>query len=461
MVLFCLALTMAGFVGNTEEVMNKPILLKKISIPDQLLAKSQYGAFGGDIRIGDLTGDGRMDFLVYRGTGDMHDGGGYKPNFIGTFNMEGEILWVKGEPGRGKQPGRPGAVAIYDLDADGHTEVICLFVDAETSQKPQSFEDAEIMLLDGATGEIKKRAAPSELTGLSGKGRQWAHQRIIIANLRGNEKPQDFIIKLGHTVLAFDDDLNVLWTYKMPEYFDDPKNDIVASYIPAIGDLNGDGRDEVFGGYYLIDPDGNVLWEKVLGPHMDSVVIAEWDMHMRAIGSGGGFVMDEQGDVILELGEDVIPHGQELRVGRFDESVPGQQMMIRYNGHTPEVMLVGQTGEVIRRFRINPSPNNTDMEAIYWHGLHAPALLYNGGSLWQGNGMMFSRLPELPTEKGDKKMGWYHCIPVDAFESPGEELVVYNPWDRYIFLYSKPGQDGSASKKFTAGPRQYNVRLMD
>ena len=31
-----------------------------------LLSKSQYGTFGGDIRIGDLTSNGKMDFLVYR-----------------------------------------------------------------------------------------------------------------------------------------------------------------------------------------------------------------------------------------------------------------------------------------------------------------------------------------------------------------------------------------------------------
>jgi hypothetical protein len=136
-------------------------------------------------------------------------------------------------------------------------------------------------------------------------------------------------------------------------------------------------------------------------------------------------------------------------------------MMIRYNGHTPEVMLVGLKGDVIRRFRVNPSPNNTGMEAVYWHGPDAPALLYNGGVLWRGDGEKFADLPGLPETKGDPRQGWYHVIPVDLFESPGEEILVYNPWDRRIFLFTKAGRGGSALRKYVATPRQYNVRLMD
>ena len=101
------------------------------------------------------------------------------------------------------------------------------------------------------------------------------------------------------------------------------------------------------------------------------------------------------------------------------------------------------------------------MEAIYWHDADAPALLYNGGTLWRGNGERFSDLPGLPKAKGDRKQGWYHCIPIDIFESTGEELLVYNPWDRYIFLFTKTGPKGSVLKKFKVNQRQYNVRLMD
>ena len=450
LILFCVVVSTTCLGENTEEVQDKPILLKKIAVPDHLLSDSQYGTFGGDIRIGDLTGDGEMDFLVYR-TVD-----GVKPCFIGAFNLKGEVLWQKGKGG--EQPARPGPVAVYDIDGDGETEVICFFHDPTVSSPSDSLKDVNVQILDGKTGKVKKSVHPKEFDSLQGSGANWVHQRILIANLRGQPTQRDFIVKLGNTTLAFDSNLNVLWTYTNPwvEYSRCP------AYIPCVGDIDGDGKDEVNGGYFMLDDNGTIFWEKQLGRNMDSVAIAEWDNgKLRAFCSGFGHVMDHKGNVVLKLGKKVVPHGQELRVGRFDDSVPGPQMMIRYNGHTPEVMLISQRGKVIRRFRINESPNNTGMETIYWHDPDAPALLYNGGILWRGNGEKFSDLPGLPKAKGDKKQGWYHCIPTDIHGSPTEELLIYNPWDPYLFLYTKTSQKGSVFKKFTAGPRQYNVRLMD
>lgn len=447
---YCATVSTSCLAENEKKEMNKPILFKKIAVPDRFLVKSRSGDFGGDIRVGDLTGDGRMDFLVYRSIDDV------KPCYIGAFNDKGEVLWQKGKAGA--QPIRPGPVAVHDIDADGHAEVICFFHDPAVKSRPDSLKDVLVQILDGKTGEVKKSVHPPQFDDLNGSGPNWVHQRLLIANLRGGKTPGDFVVKLGKTVMAFDDQLRVMWTYtsQWDKYGECP------AYIPSVGDIDGDGKDEVNGGYFLLDNDGTVLWEKQLGKNMDSVAIAEWDNGKpRAFCSGYGHVMDHKGNIVLALGEKVVPHGQELRVGRFDGSVPGRQMMIRYNGHTPEVMLVSRQGNTIRRFRINESPNNTGMEAIYWHGLDAPALLYNGGVLWQGNGEKFSDLPDLPAAKGDKKMGWYHCIPVDAFESPGEELLVYNPWDRCILLYTKPGQAGATPRTFKAAPRQYNVRLMD
>lgn len=210
------------------------------------------------------------------------------------------------------------------------------------------------------------------------------------------------------------------------------------------------------------DIDGTVLWERQLGRNMDSVAMDEWDDgHVRAFCSGYGHVMDHEGNAILALGKDLVPHGQELRTGRFDPSVPGPQMIIRYKGHSPDVMLVGVDGNVIRTFRLNDSPNHTGMETVYWHGPDAPALLYHGGMLWQGNGHAFARLPDLPPVKGNPRQGWYHCIPVHMNEAPREDILVYNPWDRRVFLFTREGTRSAPPLPFTAGPRQYNPRLMD
>lgn len=434
----------------------QPILYQKIPIPAELLSQHTNNNFGGDIRIGDLTGNGEVDFLVYRSTGNMHDGGGMKPSFLGAFTIDGEILWYTGRGG--DQPGRPGPVALYDIDQDGSTEVIHFFVDQSVQSPPTSFKNVIVQIRNGSNGDLKKQASPSELTQLSGSGANWAHQRILITNLKGNPSPQEFMIKLGDTVLAFDHNLKILWTYTCPwtEYSQCP------AYIPSVGDIDNDGKDEINGGYFLLDDDGSILWENKLGDHMDSVAIAKWDDgSMRAFCSGFGHVMDQSGNIILKLGKEIVPHGQELRVAHFDDTIPGPQMMIRHQGHTQDVILVCVEGKVIRQFKINESPNNTGMEAIYWNGMDQPALLYNGGILWNGNGTISHEFPNLDKPYGNKRQGWYHCIPANVCGDKREEVILYNPWDQYIYIYSPYPIKKELFEGYISQPRQYNARLMD
>ena len=186
-----------------------------------------------------------------------------KPCFLGAFTANGRPLWSDGKGGT--QPSRPGPVAIHDLDGDGCTEVICFFHDEPIEADPTSMADVVIQIRDGATGCVKHEAAPSRFRSHRGQGPNWVHQRIMIANFRGLATPQDFVVKLGERVLAFDANLDILWEYESPwiEYGHCP------AYIPAVGDLDGDGRDEVNGGYFLVDHDGTILWQNDIARHMD------------------------------------------------------------------------------------------------------------------------------------------------------------------------------------------------
>ena len=434
----------------------EPSLFRRIAIPAELLTDGEHDGralrYGGDIRVGDLTGDGRPDLLVYRSADS-----GVKPCFMGAFDMDGRILWQVGEGG--EQPLRPGAVAIHDIDGDGAAEAVCLFLDPAVSCDANSMANTLIQVREGSTGEIKlQRPAPPELARLSGSGANWFHQRILIANFTGRPTPCDFVIKVGDTILAFDQRLEPLWTYRIRwnEYGD------CSAYTPAVGDIDGDGMDEVNGGYFLLDHDGRPLWEKKLARNMDSVAITEWDNgRTRAICSGGGRVLDERGNVIVSLGEDEVPHGQEVRCGRFLADSPGPDMIIRRNGHNTDAVVVNNGGEVVRRFNLNESPNNTGMEAVYWNGADAPALLCNGGVLWRGDGELFRELPGLPRPKGPPRMGWYHCIAGDFCGDEREEVLIYNPWADEVFIYTPAPLAEDAYTGYCPGPRQYNARLMD
>ena len=75
-----------------------PALFKKITVPKELRVQNDSLDYGGDIRIGDLTNNSQVDFIVYRGAeGDKN--GATKPCFIGAFDLFGNILWQKGEGG--------------------------------------------------------------------------------------------------------------------------------------------------------------------------------------------------------------------------------------------------------------------------------------------------------------------------------------------------------------------------
>ena len=117
-------------------------LYKRVAIPDAFLNETDGKAWGGDIRIGDLTGNGTVDLLVYKSLGGIH------PCFLGAFTLEGEPLWSLGDKHleirdadatdtylTTLSPDRPGPVAIYDIDADGKAEVICFWIDTDVSRQ--------------------------------------------------------------------------------------------------------------------------------------------------------------------------------------------------------------------------------------------------------------------------------------------------------------------------------------
>jgi len=295
------------------------LLFRQLAIPKPFLTTHKGHTFGGDLRIGDLNGDGRCDFLVYRCNDGAPKGahmGGMKPAFMGAFDLDGKPLWQVGMGGN--QPSRPMSVAIKDWTGDGADDVICFWHRPQPGLKTdwQSLADVAVQLRDGRTGKVLREVTPKAVTDRRRKdpvGANWVHQRLLIANFRGTPEPRDVVVKLGDTYVAMDERFNVLWTYRSEwvKYSQCP------AYIPAVGDIDGDGRDELLTGYHLIDHDGRLLWKNKLGANMDSVTIDRWQSKLRAICSGFGHVMDARGKVILSLGKEQVPHGQGGSGGGF------------------------------------------------------------------------------------------------------------------------------------------------
>lgn len=449
--------------------MSEAVLYKKVVLPEEFISVEEGRRVGGDIRIGDLSGDGAVDFLLYKSLG------GIKPSFLGAFNLAGEVLWSVGDRGfcvadadgegmlQTVSPDRPGPVVIYDIDRDGWQEVICFMVDAEVECSSKwDLAGVELVVLDGRTGAVKQRAAPEELrrcnAAVGGEMHiaNYVHQRLMIANFSGNAVAQDFVVKLGNDILAFNHRLEVLWHYRN-QYYRYPGH---SAYIPAVGDLDGDGCDEVNGGHYGLDHDGRVLWENFLGDNADSVLVEEWGGGPAAIISGSGQVLDAQAKHLLHLGDDVVPHGQEVRCGNFRPELPGCELAIRFNGHHPDVMIVDSSGEVRCRFMVDESPNNTGMETVHWHGPGQADLLYSPAALFDGCGNKVVTFADLPPPTGGR-MGWYHCFAADVCGDEREEVVLYDPYSDAVYIYAAAPLAAGHFGGYKHTARQYNARLMD
>lgn len=444
-------------------------LYKKVQIPDVFLNETESRRWGGDIRIGDLTGNGRVDFLIYKSLGGIH------PCFLGAFTLEGEQLWSIGNKHleikdndvndavlTTLSPDRPGPVAIYDIDGDGDSEVITFWIDKDVDQVSKWNLDAiRLLILDGSSGIVKHSVTSKELQRCNAyvDGElhipNYVHQRLMIANLSGNDQPQDFVVKIGVNVLAFNHHLDLLWQYT-DRWYRYPKH---SAYIPAVGDFNGDGLDEVNGGNYGLAADGNVLWDKYYCENNDSVLVEEWNGQNRAIHSGGGQVVDEEGHPIISLGFDAVPHGQEIRCGNVLRDA-SPNLVIRYNGHNPDLMVVDNKGQIVRRFKVDPSPNNTGLEIIRWNGDRNAHFIYSPAALYDGSGMKVVEFPELPQPTGGK-MGWYHCFPADVCGDSREEVILYDPYSDAIFIYTPEPYESDKYQGYQHTARQYNTRLID
>lgn len=65
---------------------SEALLITRIQMPEAFLVEGPEDIpFRGDIRMGDLSGNGEADFLDYRSKDDAHDGGGMKPRFLEKF----------------------------------------------------------------------------------------------------------------------------------------------------------------------------------------------------------------------------------------------------------------------------------------------------------------------------------------------------------------------------------------
>lgn len=304
-----------------------------LSIP----LRTPAGYTPNDASVGDLDGDGQYEIVLHqisRGRDNSRAGVTGQP-ILQAYKLDGTLLWQI-DLGRNIREGAHYTqFMVYDLDGDGRAEIVCKTADGTADGTGKVIGDANadhrnergyvlrgpefLSVFEGQTG---KALATTPYLPARGNVRDWGDEygnrvdRFLacVAYLDG-KRPSVVFCRGYYTrsVLAAwdfrDGKLAHRWTFDTHD--GNPEHRAYAgqgSHSISVGDVDGDGRDEIVYGSMCIDDDGRPLWNTRLG-HGDALHLSDMDP-------------DRAGLEVLNIHErPAHPHAVDYRDARTGEIV--------------------------------------------------------------------------------------------------------------------------------------------
>ena len=272
-----------------------------LSIPLQTPA----GYSPGDASVGDLDGDGEYEIVLHqvgRGRDNSQAGTTTEP-ILEAYKLDGTMLWRINLGKNIREGAHYTQFMVYDIDGDGRAEVACKTADGTIDGKGNVIGDANadhrnsrgcvlagpefLTIFDGQTGAT---LATTDYIPPRGRVADWGDDygnrvdRFLacIAYLDG-QRPSLVMCRGYYTraVLAAwnwrDGKLTNTWTFDSDD--GTPGNRAYrgqGNHSIAVGDVDGDGRDEIVYGSCVIDDNGHGLYSTGLG-HGDAMHLADHD----------------------------------------------------------------------------------------------------------------------------------------------------------------------------------------
>jgi hypothetical protein len=358
--------------------------LKASQFPDEVALLHEYDIPSSRcVKFGDLTGDGKTDFVVL---GD--DYSSY------AFDNSGRELWRWVSPpadaaAREVEDEIPGAV--WDFDRDGKAEFVCW----------REMDGKEwLVVVDGMSGAVKARTEWP--TGP--RPHVYNNFRIAIGNLDGSY-PTGILVFTddgsGLSLHAYTPKLAPLWSYS-----GQLRKDHLGHYVYP-RDFNGDGIDEVLCGYLMFDHRGNVIWERLSdvfdnNDHVDTYQFADLNGDGREeIISATSALGTQARDAMTGrlMWESPSEHNQQVQAGMFLEGYDRPQVVAGarvYKDRAVDPYISMQlywfdhTGRLIRRWPANELNGNPDFTSGDWYGNGTEKLFWGRfGLLPDGRGQLY------------------------------------------------------------------------
>ncbi len=308
-----------------------------------LLKRIEASAAGSAcvIRVGDLDGDGRLDFVLLQPDSGFDER--YFPHSVAAataYTPDGEVLWQIGKPTYDTAPCKTDLPAqIYDIDRDGNNEFLCV-------------TDGAFCIFDGRTGELKRRCPLPD---------RYAHDCFAIADLEGVGYPRNIIIKNRyHQLWALDQNFNVIWTFKGN-----------IGHFPIVYDINGDGKDEIIAGKFVLASDGEVLWELDCPDFPPCIYVGDINLSKEpSILVGGEKTNVYAPDGTLKWGLKTTASTDSLTVGNirtdsFGKEIAGFFTESEDSDYTDGLFLVDYHGNTLFKEKRNGYMQHADVSAIY------------------------------------------------------------------------------------------------